>query len=54
MPTAAASPVTLSPQLEQIRREVEEASERARKLVAGLTDDQLRRRPGPGRWSVAE
>ena len=54
MTAAAASPITLSPQLEQIRREVEEASARARKLVAGLTDDQLRRRPAPGRWSVAE
>ena len=54
MPDGTSSKAALSLQLEQLRREVEEASERARQLVAGLSDDQLRRRPQPGRWSVAE
>lgn len=54
MPDGSSSQAALSQQLEQIRREVEEASERARQLVSGLSEEQLRRRPQPGRWSVAE
>jgi len=54
MSAAASNAPALSPQMEQIRREVEEASQRARALVHGLNQDQLRRRPAPGRWSVAE
>ncbi|MCI0355934.1 MAG: DinB family protein [Acidobacteria bacterium] len=54
MSAAASSAATLSPQLEQIRREVEKSSERARRLVESLNEDQLRRRPSPERWSVAE
>jgi hypothetical protein len=52
--SAMPSPVPLSPQLEQIRREVEESSEHARRLVTGLSDERFLRRPSPGRWSVAE
>lgn len=54
MSAAASSAAQLSPQLEQIRREVEESSHHARKLVAGMSDEQLLRRPAPDRWSVAE
>jgi len=54
MPNGTSSAAPRYPQLEQIRREVEQSSERARQLVSGLNEDQLRRRPQPGRWSVAE
>lgn len=54
MSAAASSTAQLSPQLEQIRQEVKESSEHARKLVSGMSDEQLLRRPAPERWSVAE
>ncbi len=54
MSAAASSAAIRSPQLEQIRQEVEESSQHASKLVSGMTDEQLLRRPEPGRWSVAE
>ncbi|MGH9602141.1 MAG: DinB family protein [Terriglobales bacterium] len=54
MSAAASNAPMRSPQLEQIRREVEESSEHARKLVSGMDEEQLRRRPAAGRWSVAE
>ena len=54
MSAADLSAATRSPQLEQIRREVEESSQHARTLVSGMSDEQLLRRPAPDRWSVAE
>jgi hypothetical protein len=54
MSAAASSAAQLSPQLEQIRQELKESSDHARKLVAGMSDEQLLRRPAPERWSVAE
>ena len=54
MSAAVSSAPTRSPQLEQIRREVEESSEHARRLVSGMSEEQLRWSPAPGRWSVAQ
>ena len=47
--SAAASSAAQLPQLEQIRREIEESSDHARKLVSGMRDEQLLRRPAPDR-----
>lgn len=39
---------------EAIRRRLEEARAGLFQAVGGLTEEQMRRRPAPGRWSVAE
>jgi hypothetical protein len=39
---------------EEIRRRLEKARARLFGAIGGLTEEQMRRRPGPGRWSVAE
>ena len=39
---------------EEIRRALEEARTRLFEAIGGLTEEQMRRRPGPDRWSVAE
>jgi len=39
---------------EDIRRRLEKARTRLFEAIGGLTEEQMRRRPGPGRWSVAE
>ena len=39
---------------ERIRRALESARPTLFEAIAGLTEEQMRRRPGPGRWSVAE
>jgi hypothetical protein len=38
----------------EIRRRLEEARSKLFEAITGLTEEQMRRRPGPGRWSVAE
>ena len=40
--------------LEKIRSEIDAVDEDAKSLCAGLTEEQLRWRPQPGRWSIAE
>lgn len=52
MATSALAP--LSSPLADIRRQWEEASTRAQEVVAGLSLDQLGRRPTPTSWSIAE
>jgi len=39
---------------DEIRRRLEKARTRLFEAIGGLTEEQMRRRPGPGRWSVAE
>ena len=39
---------------EEIRRRLEKARTELFEAIGGLTEEQMRRRPGPGRWSVAE
>jgi len=39
---------------EEIRRRLEKARTRLFEAIGGLTEEQMRRRPGPGLWSVAE
>jgi hypothetical protein len=39
---------------EEIRRGLEKARTRLFEAIGGLTEEQMRHRPGPGRWSVAE
>jgi len=39
---------------EGIRRRLEKARARLFEAIGGLTEEQMRRRPGPDRWSVAE
>ncbi|MGH9773973.1 MAG: DinB family protein [Candidatus Acidiferrales bacterium] len=46
--------MTLFPELERIRREVEAVSVQTQSLCRGLNEDQLAWRPAPGRWSIAE
>ncbi len=40
--------------LVEIRAEVAAVNEQAKKLCAGLTEEQLGWRPQPGKWSIAE
>lgn len=49
-----AAPTALAPQLARIKQELLDARERARRVAAGLTDEQWGRPPSPGSWSVAE
>ena len=44
----------LSPQLQAVAAEMEEARSRARRLVEGLDPAIWGMRPGPERWSIAE
>src|SRR3954470_24641440 len=46
--------MALVAELEKIRAELDAANADARKLVAGLSEEQLAQRPQPGRWSLAE
>lgn len=46
--------IGLHPQLAEIIRQLDAASESARQLAGQLNGDQLRQRPQPGKWSVAE
>ncbi len=39
---------------EEIRRRLEKTRTRLFEAIGGLTEEQMRRRPSPGRWSVAE
>ena len=39
---------------EGIRHRLEQARTKLFEAIGGLTEEQMRRRPGPGRWSVAE
>jgi hypothetical protein len=39
---------------EEIRHGLERARARLFEAIGGLTEEQMRRRPSPGRWSVAE
>lgn len=40
--------------LDEIRQEVAAVDADAQKLCSGLTEEQLSRRPQPGKWSIAE
>ena len=44
----------LSPQLERIRDELDAATERAARVMEGLSEEQLKQRVEPNSWSVAE
>jgi hypothetical protein len=44
----------LHPQLARLTDQLDEVSELSQKLVEGLLPDQLRLRPEPDRWSIAE
>jgi len=44
----------LHPQLARLTDQLNEVSELSQKLVEGLLPDQLRLRPEPDRWSIAE
>jgi hypothetical protein len=46
--------MTLVPELDKIRQEIEAVNADAAKLTAGLTEEQLAWRPEPGRWSIGE
>lgn len=48
------SPSTLSPQLQAIQAELEEARLRVRRLVGSLPPELWSVRPAPERWSIAE
>jgi uncharacterized damage-inducible protein DinB len=39
---------------EEIRHRLEKTRTKLFEAIRGLTEEQMRRRPGPGRWSVAE
>jgi hypothetical protein len=39
---------------EEIRRGLEKTRTKLFEAIGGLTEEQMRRRPGPSRWSVAE
>lgn len=44
----------LGPELQDYVRQFEDVKSAARPLVEGLSDEQLRWRPAPDRWSIAE
>jgi hypothetical protein len=44
----------MHPQLDAVRRELEDATARARRLADQASDDEWQRRPGEGRWSMGE
>ncbi len=39
---------------QQIRHRLEQSRAKLLEAIGGLTEEQMRRQPGPGRWSVAE
>jgi hypothetical protein len=47
-------PLTLAPEIDELRRQFEAISAKADTLVAPLRDDQFAWRPTPDGWSVAE
>jgi hypothetical protein len=54
MTSAVQNKIALHPQLAEIIRQLDEASEVARRLAGNLDPNQLRQRPQPDKWSVAE
>jgi hypothetical protein len=46
--------LALAPDVDALRQQFEQLSAQADALVLPLSDEQLTRRPEPGRWSVAE
>ena len=44
----------MAAELTQLEQELQEIRHRAEQLVAGLTPEQLTRRPDPAKWSIAE
>ena len=54
MSSAAQSQRPLAAQLAEIKLQLDAASQRARTLVDGLSPEQMKRRPRPDQWSVAE
>lgn len=54
MTSARQNKTNRHPQLAEIIRQLDEASELARQLAEKLDDNQLRQRPRPDKWSVAE
>src|SRR5207244_8391724 len=51
------SPVPCSKEITMDRRLIDEfvaCSSRLRQAVAGLSEEQIRARPGPGKWSILE
>ena len=46
--------MALVAELEKIRQEMEAVNAEAQRLVAGLSEEQIGKRPQPGRWSLAE
>lgn len=54
MTSAIQSKSNLHPQLVEIIRQLDDASENARQIVCNLDVNQLRQRPRPGKWSIAE
>lgn len=54
MTSAIHNKSNLHPQLMDIIRQLDDASESARQIADGLDVNQLRQRPQPDRWSIAE
>lgn len=54
LPATSDMPQVLQPQLAKLTDQLVEVSELAQRLVEGLLPDQLRLRPEPERWSIAE
>jgi hypothetical protein len=54
LPATSDMPQVWQPQLAKLTDQLDEVSELAQKLVEGLLPDQLRLRPDPERWSIAE
>jgi hypothetical protein len=48
------SPITLAPELDNFRRELEQISADGDALVRELTDDNFNWQPAPTRWSIAQ
>jgi hypothetical protein len=46
--------LSLVPELEQIRREIDALNAQVQGLCEGLSEDQLAWRPQPNKWSIAE
>jgi len=50
----AASPLALTPEIDEFRRQFEQLAADADALATPLTDEQFTWQPAPGRWSVAQ
>jgi hypothetical protein len=48
------SPVALTPELDDFRRELERIAAEGDALVGGMSDDQFNWSPAAGRWSIAQ